>query len=112
VIVTCFTSSEFTEFTRQNHICHFKTTPYHPSSNGLTERIVQTFKQGMKKQLTGTVYTKLSSFLFHYRLTTHTTRGVAPAELMLKQRPCSHMDLIVPSLRQGFTTATETEITT
>jgi len=32
-----------------------------------------------------TVYTKLSHFLFHYRLKPHTTTGVAPAELMLRQ---------------------------
>ena len=103
VIVTdngsCFTSSEFTEFLRQNHIRHFKTAPYHPSSNGLAERAVQTFKIGMKKQLTGTIQTKLSRFLFHYRLSTHATTGVAPAELILKQRPRSHLDLIVPSLK-------------
>ena len=94
---TCFTS-KCTKFTRQNHIRHFTIAPYHPSSNGLAERAVQTFKQGMKKQLISTVYTKLSHFLFYYRLTPHTTTGVAPAELMLKQRPHSHMDLIVPSL--------------
>lgn len=96
---TCFTSSEFAEFTRRNHIRHFKTAPYHPSSNGLAERAVQTFKKGMKKQITGTIQTQLSRFLFHYRLTPHTTTSVAPAELMLKQRPRSHMDLIVPSLK-------------
>lgn len=96
---TCFTSSEFAEFLRRNHIRHFKTAPYHPSSNGLAERAVQTFKTGMKKQLTGTVQTKLSRFLFHYRLSPHTTTGVAPAELLFRQRPRSHMDLIVPSLK-------------
>ena len=53
----CFTSSEFAEFTRRNHICHFKTAPYHPSSNGLAERAVQTLKKGMKKQITGTIQT-------------------------------------------------------
>ena len=66
---TCFTSSEFAEFTRRNHIRHFKTAPYHPSSNGLAERAVQTLKKGMKKQITGTIQTRLSRFLFHYRLT-------------------------------------------
>ena len=96
---SCFTSSEFTEFLRKNHIRHFKTAPYHPSSNGLAERVVQTFKIGMKKQLTGTIQTKLLCFLFHYRLSTHATTGVAPAELILKQRPRSHLDLIVPSLK-------------
>ena len=41
----------------------------------------------------------LPKFLFHYRLIPHTMTGVAPAELMLRQRPCSHMDLIVPNLK-------------
>ena len=100
---TCFTSSDFAKFTRRNHICHLKTAPYHPSSNGLAKRAVQTFKTVMKKQLTGTVHTKLSRFLFHYRLTPRTTTGVAPAELMLKQRPRSHLDLIVPDLKKKVT---------
>ena len=60
---------------------------------------MQTFKNGMKKQIIGTTQILLSRFLFRYGLTPHTTTSVAPAELMLKQRPCSHMDLIVPSLR-------------
>ena len=96
---TCFTSSEFAEFTERNQIRHVKIAPYHPSSNGLAERAVQTCKMGMKKQLTGTVQTKLPRFLFHYRLTPHTTTGVAPAELLLKRRPRSHLDCIVPSLK-------------
>ncbi len=32
---------------------------YHPSVNGLVERAVQTFKLGMKKQVSGTIETKL-----------------------------------------------------
>ena len=96
---TCFTSGEFAQFTERNKIRHVKIAPYHPSSNGLAERAVQTFKLGMKKQLTGTIQTKLSRFLFHYRLTPHTVTGVAPAELLLKQRPYSHMDFIIPSIK-------------
>ena len=80
---TCFTSSEFQEFAQRNNIRHLKTTPYHPSSNGLAECAVQTFKLGMKKQLTGSLQTKLSRFLFNYRLTPNTTTGVAPTELLL-----------------------------
>ena len=80
---TCFTSSKFQEFAQRNNIRHVRTAPYHPSSNGLAERAVQTFKLGIKKQLTGTLQTKLSHFLFHYRLIPNATTGVASAELML-----------------------------
>ena len=69
---------------------------YHPSSNGLAEREVQTFKLGIKKQLTGTLQTKPLCFLFHYRLTPSATTGVAPAELLLTRRPRSHLDSVVP----------------
>ena len=100
VIVTdneiCFTSSKFQEFAQRNNITHVHIAPYHPSSNGLPERAVQTFKLSIKKQLTGTLQTKLSRFLFHYRLTPSATTGVAPAELLLTRRSRSHLDSVVP----------------
>ncbi|XP_034094911.1 uncharacterized protein K02A2.6-like [Gymnodraco acuticeps] len=46
---TCFTSAEFETFMKQNGIRHVRSAPFHPSSNGLAERAVQTFKGGMKK---------------------------------------------------------------
>ena len=46
---TPFTSTEFSEFTRNNGIRHVRVSPYHPSSNGLAEGAVKTFKEGMKK---------------------------------------------------------------
>ena len=98
---TCFTSSEFAEFSRRNQIRHVKVAPYHPSSNGLAERAVQTFKLGMKKQTSGTMQTKLSHFLFHHRLTPNSTTGVAPAELMQKCKTRSHLDAILPSVKRN-----------
>ena len=59
---TCFTSYEFKEFARLNHIRHLTTAPYHPSSNGLAESAVQTLKLGMKKQINDMIQTKLSRF--------------------------------------------------
>ena len=50
-----FTSAEFQEFTRRNGIHHSTSAPFHPSSNGLAERAVQTFKASMRKQESGTI---------------------------------------------------------
>lgn len=58
---TAFVSKKFEEFTRNNRIRHVKSAPYHPSTNGLVERAVQTFKMAMKKQ-SGTLQTRLCRF--------------------------------------------------
>ena len=43
-----FVSKEFAVFTKMNGIKHIKSAPYHPSTNGAVERLVQTFKKAMK----------------------------------------------------------------
>ena len=93
-----FVSSEFQEFMQKNGIRHVKCAPYHPASNGLAEGAVQTFKEGLKKVTQGDIQTRLARFLFQYRITPHTTTGIAPAELMLGRRPRSHLDLLHPML--------------
>ena len=70
---SCFTSNEFHEFMSRNGIRHITSAPYHPGSNGLAERSVQTFKEAMKKAKSTDIETQLSEFLFHYRNTPHTT---------------------------------------
>lgn len=45
----CFNSHEFKEFCYPNGVQHITTSPYHPASNELAERAVQTFKSGVKK---------------------------------------------------------------
>ena len=43
-----FTSSEFAAFVGKNGIKHLTSTPYHPASNGLAERAVQTVKGALR----------------------------------------------------------------
>ena len=91
-----FTSDEFEDFLKTNGVTHTRTAPYHPASNGLAERAVQTFKQGIKRIQGGSLETRLSRFLFKYRITPHTTTGRSPAELLLGRQPRSRLDLLHP----------------
>ena len=91
-----FTSDEFEDFLKTNGVMHTRTAPYHPASNGLAERAVQTFKQGIKRIQGGSLETRLSRFLFKYRITPHTTTGRSPAELLLGRQPRSRLDLLHP----------------
>ena len=94
-----FSSSEFTDFVKANGIQHVKTVPYHPASNGLAERAVQTFKACMKKLSKGSLQDRVNSFLFKYRTTPQTTTGVSPAELLMGRKLLTHLDLLVPDIR-------------
>ena len=94
-----FLSKEFEEFMKRNGLRHVKSAPYHPSTNGLVERAVQTFKRAMKKQ-SGTLQTRLSRFLFKYRTTPHTTTGISPSELRWGTKLRSHLTLLQPDVRK------------
>ena len=99
---TCFTSHEFAIFTSENGIQHVKTSPYHPASNGLAERAVRIFKEGMKKMDKGhgSLTTKLQRFLLNYRTTPQTTTGVAPAELLMNRKLRTKLDFVKPEIRE------------
>ena len=45
---TQFTSEAFATFTKQNGIKHVRSAPYHPASNGLAERFIQSLKLSLK----------------------------------------------------------------
>lgn len=100
-----FTSDEFAEFLKKNGVQHVRPAPYHPSTNGLAERAVQSFKQGMKKLTAGTVEERVARYLFHYRNTPHSTTGQTPSELLLGHRPRSRLDLLFPDLSSNVTKA-------
>ncbi|XP_064875144.1 uncharacterized protein K02A2.6-like [Oncorhynchus nerka] len=82
--VQAFVSGEFTRFMSVNGIKHSTSAPYHPATNGLAERFVQTLKQGLRaaKRDEGTLQTKLAKFLASYRNTPHATTNESPAALM------------------------------
>ena len=72
--------------------------PYHPSSNGLAERAVQTFKRGLKATKGDSLQECLSKFLFTYPITPHTTTSLAPAQLLMNCRLRSRFDHLFPDL--------------
>ena len=77
-----FCSELFSEFMRMNGIVHIKSLPYHPSTNGLADWAVQTFKHGLLKMSDGTIEQKVTRFLIKYRSTPNSVTGVTPAELL------------------------------
>ena len=93
-----FVSEEFERFCQVNGIQHVKSSPYHPATNGLAERGVQSFKVGIKKMEGGTLQSKLSRFLFRYRLTPHSTTGISPAEMLMGRRLRSQLDFVHPDI--------------
>ena len=66
-----FSSDEFDHIVERMIIHHILVTPYHPSSNRMVERAVQTFKQSFKKLTEGTLEQKPSTLLFMHRLISH-----------------------------------------
>ena len=92
-----FTSVEFQTFMKCNGIRYVRCAPYHPSSNGLAEKAVQTFKEAIKKTK-GDIDDRIARFLFQYRITPHAITGQSPAQLLLKCQPRSALDLMVPDV--------------
>ena len=94
-----FIAQEFDSFCKNNGIKHTKSAPYHPASNGLVERFVQTLKQSLKATLNDgrSLSHRISSFLLTYRTTPHATTGVSPSELLCQHHLNTRLDLIQPN---------------
>lgn len=95
-----FTSEEFKSFMKGNVIKHVLSAPYHPATNGLAERAVQSFKNAMKasKYDQGNLHTKIARFLFAYRNSPHSTTSESPAFLMLGRTLRSRISMLRPNL--------------
>lgn len=95
-----FTSECFAQFTAVNGIVHLTSAPFHPASNGLAERTVQTFKNSMRKLTGGSVQNRVNRFLFRYRITPQTTTGQSPSELLMKRKLKCRLSLVRPDTKQ------------
>lgn len=93
-----FTSEEFQLFTKKNGIKHITSVPFHPATNGLAERFVQTLKQSMKAMgnTKMSISEKLANFLLSHRNTDHSTTGQAPAVLFMGRSLRSRLDFLKP----------------
>ena len=94
-----FRSEEFKQFTTQNGIKHIFTSPYHPSSNGLAERAVQTIKSTVVK-MDGPIDVRLSRFLLQYRVTPQTTTGLSPSQHLMGRKIRTCLDALHPDMSE------------
>ncbi|XP_057202332.1 uncharacterized protein K02A2.6 [Triplophysa rosa] len=86
-----FVAEEFQMFLRNNGVRHVTSAPYHPATNGLAERFVQSLKNALRAMTNEriTLSQKLHNFLFAYRNAKHTS-------LLIEHLPCfSWEDLYV-----------------
>ena len=91
-------SHEFDLFCKGKGINHIPIPSYHPASNGQAESIVGKFKKVMKKmcESNADLEMNLTSWLFQYHNTPHTTTKVEPAVLMTGRRFRSPLSLLNP----------------
>ena len=90
--------TNFRTFMKTNGIHNLTSSPYHVASNRLAERAVQVVKHGLRKIEGGSLQNKLCRVLAHYRITPHSTTSTSPAELLLKGRLRSRLDILLPDI--------------
>ncbi|XP_056009457.1 uncharacterized protein K02A2.6-like [Ostrea edulis] len=95
-----FVADEFRHFMKSNGIRHTTSAPYHPKTNGLAERFVQTFKNAMKasKGDDGSLQKKLCNFLIAYRNAPQQATGETPARLFVGKHLTTKIDILRPNV--------------
>jgi hypothetical protein len=104
-----FTSFQMCTFYEKYGISHVTTAPYHPASNGLAERFVRSFKEGMlKQQHLGCLNKFIASrnVLRSYRWSPHTSTGSSPANLLFRHSIRTEFDIMKPT----SSTSTSTQL--
>ena len=77
---TTFMSQEFQAWCKQRGIVHLTGAPYHPATNGAAERLIQSFKQALRKSSLPPKEA-LQEFLMQYRRIPFAS-GLSPSELL------------------------------
>ncbi|XP_024886124.1 uncharacterized protein K02A2.6-like [Temnothorax curvispinosus] len=96
-----FNAVEFEQFCKENAIKLTHSPPYHPQSNGMAEKAVQSIKHNLRKSLlecktSSSLANKVNKYLLYSRNTPCVKTGVAPAELVLKQLPRTKLSMLKP----------------
>lgn len=95
-----FVSHEFQRFLKENGIFHKQSAPYHPATNGLAERGVQTLKQALRALEGDDIDREVCKFLLHYRSTPHTITTQSPAKLLFGREINTRLDLLKPKSKE------------
>lgn len=100
-----FGSREFKKFAEKHNIKLMKSPPYHPQSNGLAERNVQTVKKILYKSILDTelkhldIQQRIVKFLMHNRNTPTMNSSETPSQLILSYKPRILLDSVNKKVR-------------
>ena len=90
-----FASDDFQKWCRKRGITHLSWAPYHPTTNGAAERLVQSFKQSIRKSVLSPK-AALQEFLMQYKRTPLET-GLLPSEFLDGSQIRTRLDALMPS---------------
>lgn len=92
-----FGSAEFEKFCEESDILLFHSPPYHPASNGLAERWVQTVKTQMRKMMRNQYSEQvLNKVVFGLR-NSPAVDGMSPAQKIFSFVPRTKLEKLLPS---------------
>lgn len=97
-----FNSSKFEKYCESRDIEHILSPPYHPASNGLAERAVQTTKAVLTKLIESDSFSQLqivneiNKFLHHHRQTPTTEDKIIPNERIFSFSPRTELSNVKP----------------
>lgn len=104
-----FRSAEFLQFLESKGVTPKFSAPYHPSTNGLAERYVQTLKNTLRKMFADpknkglTLEDAVQDFLVQYRITPHCITCIASCDRIFKGRMRTNLTLCLPDEQKKCT---------